>query len=39
MKIIVLCLSIMFVFTSCENWLDVEPKTEIEVGTMFETEQ
>lgn len=39
MKIIVLCLSIMLVFTSCEDWLDVEPKTEIEVGTMFETEQ
>lgn len=29
----------MLTFSSCESWLDVEPKSEIKWNTMFETEQ
>lgn len=35
----ILCLGLTLVFVSCENWLDVQPKSEIKWDVMFETEQ
>ena len=34
-----LCLACSLTFISCENWLDVEPKSEIKWDAFFETEQ
>ena len=34
-----LCLAYSLTFISCENWLDVEPKSEIKWDAFFETEQ
>lgn len=42
MKRVILILGILIplnVLVSCSDWLDVEPKAEIELGTMHETEQ
>ena len=35
----ILFLAAMLTLSSCESWLDVEPKSEIKWDTMFETEQ
>lgn len=35
----ILCLGLTLAFVSCENWLDVQPKSEIKWDMMFETEQ
>lgn len=35
----ILCLGMTLAFVSCENWLDVQPKSEIKWDVMFETEQ
>ena len=39
MKKYILYLAAIFLFTSCEDWLDVKPKSEIEGSELFSTEQ
>jgi len=38
MRNIFLTMLLLAVFTSCQDWLDVEPKSEIKSGLMFESE-
>lgn len=37
--LLIVCLIPMMLFSSCSDWLDVQPKAEIKLDVMFETEQ
>lgn len=37
--ILTLCLGLSLTFVSCQDWLDVDPKSEMKWDVMFETEQ
>lgn len=37
--ILKICIISSILFASCQNWLDVQPKAEIKLDVMFETEQ
>ena len=38
-KKLIICLLPLFTLSACSDWLDVEPKSEIKLDVMFETEQ